>query len=396
MSLKELLKSRRSFLHDTGRMGAALAASNLLPVPITKLLAQSAKIKGKERLIVRSLQPDNLEPPVELLRSWLTPVDLFYVRNHLLTPEIKAEEWRLAVDGEVATPLRLSLDDLKKMPKVSLVVTLECAGNGRAFMVPQVAGVQWAKGGVSTAQWGGVRLADLLKRAGAKSTGKFVILDGGDKATDKTPDFVRQVPIAKAMDPDTLLAYEMNGEPLSQLHGSPLRAIVPGWEGAYAVKWLEQITVSEKEYDGFFVKTSYRYPAKRIAPGTKVDPKDMVPLTGMVVKSIISTPVDGSTEKAGNPIKVTGWAWAGESNIAKVEISLDNGATWLPARLGKERAKYAWRQFEFEWKAPEAGSFLVMSRATDDRGRVQPIAPQWNPSGYLWNVIDQVRVNVEA
>ena len=153
---------------------------------------------------------------------------------------------------------------------------------------------------------------------------------------------------------------------------------------------------TDQENDGFFVKTAYRYPTRRVAPGAAVDPKDMAPLTGLVVKSIISAPVDGNTVKIGSAVKVMGWAWAGESNITKVDISLDNGMTWMSAKLGRDQARYSWRQFEYEWKAAEVGSFLVMSRATDDKGREQPVAAQWNPSGYLWNVIDRVRINVEA
>lgn len=400
--IKEWLQSRRSFLNDARLMGVGLALSRLLPLPMNGLFRQTGqtakinKIPGKEQLIVRSLQPDNLEPPVQLLKSWVTPTELLYVRNHLPTPEMNAGEWKLTVEGAVATPLKLSLDDLKKLPRVESVVTLECAGNGRAFMVPAATGVQWEKGGVGTARWTGVRLAEVLKRAGAKPNGKFVIFDGGDKATDKTPDFVRQVPIAKAMDPDTLLAYELNGEPLPLLHGFPLRVIASGWIGAYSVKWLEKITVSEQENDGYFTGTAYRFPIPRVAPGAKVDPKQMAPIIGLIVKSLITTPADGGSEKAGSTVKIAGWAWAGESKIAKVELSLDNGATWVQAKLGQERAKYAWREFEYDWKATAPGSYLILSRATDDRGRSQPIIGQWNPQGYMWNVIDRIRVEIKA
>jgi sulfite oxidase len=209
------------------------------------------------------------------------------------------------------------------------------------------------------------------------------------------PDFLRNVPIDKAMHPDTILAYEMNGEPVPALHGFPLRAIIPGWEGAYAVKWLNHVQVIDKEHDGFFVKTAYRYPNRRVAPGAAVDPKDMVPLTGLVVKSFINSPLEGAAVKPGK-IRVTGFAWAGESKIAKVDVSIDNGSTWAPALLGRERERYAWQSFEHELTITGPGSYLIMSRATDEKGQIQPVAPQWNPSGYLWNVIDKVRINVEA
>jgi DMSO/TMAO reductase YedYZ molybdopterin-dependent catalytic subunit len=293
-------------------------------------------------------------------------------------------------------PLSLSLEDLRKLPKASVTVTLECAGNGRAFYEPAVAGIQWEKGAVGTAKWTGARLADVLKKAGIKSSAKFIFHNGADKSIGTMPDFIRQVPLEKAIHPDTILAYEMNNESLPPLHGYPLRAVVPGWEGAYAVKWLNHITVSDKENEGFFVKTAYRYPTKLGAPGAAVDPKDMAPLTGLIVKSIISAPTENTTIKTGNALRVIGWAWAGESNITRVDVSLDNGTTWTPAKLGREQARYAWRQFEYEWRPAQPGSFLVMARATDDKGRVQPVAPTWNPSGYLWNVIDRIRVNVEA
>ena len=384
---------RRTFLINLGRVSAAVGLTQLLPVSV-KNFAQTAaaKIAGKEKLIVRSARPEDLETPVELLNSWLTPNDLFYVRHHAYVPEAVGD-WKLTIEGEVGKPLTLTLDDLKKLPKVTSTVTLECAGNGRAFMDPPVAGIQWEKGAVGTAKWGGAKLSDVLKVAGIKPSGKFVYLNGADVGIAKQPDFVRQVPIEKAG--DTILAYEMNGEALPKLHGAPVRAVVSGWEGAYAVKWLNQITVSDKESESFWVKTGYRFPTKRVAPGAAVDAKDMAPVTGLVVKSLISAPNDGATVKAGSAVKVSGFAWAGEANITKVDISLDNGQTWQAAKLGKEQAKFTWRQFEFEWKPTDAGSYLVMARATDDKGRQQPVAVQWNPSGYLYNVIDRIRVNVE-
>lgn len=384
--------SRRSFLINAGRAAGALGLSQLVPLHSG---AQSQKIPGKERLIVRSAKPEDLETPVELLNSWITPNDLFYVRHHMYAPTVQAESWSLKVDGEVNQPLTLSLADIKKMPKTTMTVTLECAGNGRAFYEPAVAGVQWEKGAVGTARWGGVRLADVLKKAGLRSSAKFVFLDGADVPLQKMPDFIRQVPLEKALHPDTLLAYEMNGEPLPVLHGFPLRAVVPGWEGAYAVKWLQHIQVSDKENDGFWVRTAYRYPTKRVAPGAAVDAKDMAPVAGIFVKSFITSPAEGTSLKVGGTLRVTGLAWAGEANITKVDVSLDNGSTWIPAKLGKDQAKYTWRQFEYESKLTAPGSFLVMARATDDRGRTQPIVAQWNPSGYLWNAIDHVRINVE-
>ena len=171
---------------------------------------------------------------------------------------------------------------------------------------------------------------------------------------------------------------------------------MPGWEGAYSVKWLENIVALDAEFDGFFVKTAYRYPTRRVMPGAAVDAKDMAPLTGLVVKSLITSPKDKSSAKTGQSVLVSGFAWAGEDDIAKVDISVDGGSTWMPADLGRDREKYAWRQFSRELKFPTVGYYTVMSRAADQHGRMQPLEPAWNPSGYLWNAIDKVRLNVEA
>jgi DMSO/TMAO reductase YedYZ molybdopterin-dependent catalytic subunit len=383
------LFSRRDLLVGAGQAGAGLAISQLLPESV---FAQNV-IKGKEKLIVRSIRPEDLETPVGLLNTYLTPNDLFYVRHHSYAPNVKLDEWKLAVDGEVAQSLALTLDDLKKLPKATVTVTLECAGNGRAFYDPPVAGIQWEKGAVGTARFSGARLADVLKRAGVKPTGKYVALNGADKPVGKQPDFIRNVPMDKAMHLDTILAYEMNGQPIPPLHGFPLRAIVPGWEGAYSVKWLNHVQVIDKEHEGFFVKTAYRYPNRRVAPGAAVDPKDMIPLTGLIVKSFINAPLDGASVKPGR-IRIAGFAWAGESMISRVDVSTNNGGSWTMARLGREREKYAWQSFESDVAITAPGSYLLMARATDDQGRSQPVAPQWNPSGYLWNVIDKVRINV--
>jgi sulfite oxidase len=382
---------RRDFLIGAGQLTAGLA---LMPALPESAFAQTV-IKGKEKLIVRSIRPEDLETPVSLLNSWITPNDLFYVRHHLYAPKVDVNEWKLTVGGEVQNPITLTLDELKRAPKHAVTVSLECAGNGRAFFDPPVAGIQWEKGAVGTARFAGARLADVLNKAGVKPSGQYVAMNGADKPLGKMPDFIRNIPIKKALDADTILAYEMNGEALPFLHGFPLRVVVPGWEGAYAVKWLTDIQVIEKEYDGFFVKTAYRFPNRPVAPGEAVAPQDMIPLTGLVVKSFINSPLEGATVATGK-IRVSGFAWAGESNIDKVDVSMDNGSSWFPAKLGKERERYAWQSFEYEFDIARPGSYLLMSRATDDKGKVQPVAPWWNPSGYLWNVIDKVRINVKA
>jgi DMSO/TMAO reductase YedYZ molybdopterin-dependent catalytic subunit len=381
-------------LRAAAELGALGAVAGALPAGV---LAQAgpAVAPGKEKLLVRSLRPPDYETPVALLDSWITPIESFYVRSHLPIPAAAdAAAFRLQIDGEVAAPAVLSLDDIRRLPRTTMTATLECAGNGRGFYQPAVAGVQWARGAVGTARWTGARMADVLKRAGVKSSGRFVVMDGADRPPGTMPDFVRQVPIGKAMDPDTLIAYEMNGAPIPQLHGFPLRAIVPGWEGAYWMKWLTSLRVMDREFDGFWVSTAYRYPAKRVAPGAAVDPKDMAPLTGLAVKSLITRPLEGSAHAPGR-IEVGGFAWAGENDVAGVDVSIDQGATWQPARLTGDSARYTWRRFAHSFAAGRPESYLIMTRAKDSAGRVQPIVPQWNPSGYLWNAPDSVRIEVK-
>lgn len=387
--------SRRDLLAAGAHAVAFLAASRIVPQSLFAQAARPTVAAGKEKLVVRSLRPPDYESPVALLDSFITPTDNFYVRCHLPVPaSLDAASWTLQIEGEVATPSMLTLEEIRRMPSHTITATLECAGNGRAFYDPPVAGIQWGKGAVGTARWKGVRMADVLKRVGVRNTGKFVVMNGADRALGSMQDFVRQVPIDKAMHADTLIAYEMNDQPITPVHGFPLRAIIPGWEGAYAMKWLTNLRVIDREFDGFWVATGYRYPTKRVAPGAAVDAKDMAPLTGLVVKSLITRPLDGATLSPGR-VDVGGFAWAGEAGISKVELSIDHGATWQPARLTGESAKYTWRRFEGQFNATKPESYLVMSRATDTNGQTQPMAPPWNPSGYLWNAPDSVRIEVK-
>lgn len=381
---------RRTFLHTVGRLAPGAATAALLPSA-----AAAQQVVSKARLIVRSPRPEDLETPVRLLTTWITPNDLFYVRSHFYTPSIEERAWTLRVDGEVGSALQLTLADLRALPATTQVVTLECAGNGRAFFDPPVAGVQWEKGAVGTAAWTGVRLTDVLRKADVRPSARYLWLDGADRGVGRAPDFIRSLPIEKAMDPDTLLAYEMNGQPLPLPHGFPLRAIVPGWEGAYSIKWLTHIQASTRDHDGPFVQAGYRYPRRPVSPGTLVPASETVPLRAMPVKSLITAPVDNAAV-APDAIRVAGFAWAGDTEISRVDVSIDAGRTWMEAQLGRDRARYAWRQFEYLWRTPDAGSYLVMSRATDRRGRTQPIVSEWNPAGYVWNAIDQVRINVGA
>lgn len=387
------MNSRRDFLKHLS--GAALAAGAVLRLPVWALpQGQTVEVPGEDGMILRSFRFVDLESPVEYFNTWLTPVPHFFVRNHMHEPsELNADDWRLSIGGEVEKPLTLSLADLSKIAKYSVVNTLECAGNGRGLQRPQVPGIQWGKGAVGTARFSGPRLRDVLQRAAIKSTGKHVMFRGLDEVPGKVPPFVRSIPVEKALDADTLIATHMNGLPLAKHHGFPARALVPGWIGAASCKWLTEIKVLETEFAGNFMNPGYRLPNQPVKPGDTVKPEDTHPVTALGVKSVIAGPSDGSTVKTGKLI-VHGAAWAGEADISKVEVSTDGGSTWNSSRLGREQAHYAWRLWNYEWNAGKSGDYTILSRATDNQGRTQPATPVWNPSGYLYNAVDQVKIHV--
>ena len=388
------MSSRRKFVKQ---MSAAALAAAAAPAMLTWALplpqGQSVEVPGEDGMILRSFRFADLETPVEYFNSWLTPVPHFFVRNHMHEPsELNADDWRLTIGGEVENPVTLKLAELSKLETHAVVNTLECAGNGRSLQRPQVPGIQWGKGAVSTARFSGPRLRDVLQRAAVKSSGKHVMFRGLDEVPGKVPPFIRSIPIEKALDSDTLLATHMNGAALTQHHGFPARALVPGWIGAASCKWLTEIKVLENEFVGNFMSPAYRFPNQPVKPGDAVKPEDTHPLTALNVKSVISGPADGASVKAGN-VNVHGAAWAGEADVVKVEVSTDGGSTWTAANLSHERARYAWRLWSYEWKA-QGGNYAILSRATDSQGRTQPAVPAWNPSGYLYNAVDQVKVHV--
>ena len=355
---------------------------------------QIVDFPSEDGMVLRSFRFIDLESPVEYFNTWLTPVPHFFVRNHMHEPsELDAGEWRLTIGGEVERPLTLSYADLRKTQSHSLVNTLECAGNGRGLYRPQVPGIQWGKGAVGTARFSGPQLRDVLHRAGVKATGKHVMFRGLDEVPGKVPPFIRSIPIEKALDGDTIIATHMNGSPLTKHHGFPARVLVPGWVGSASCKWLTELRVLEAEFVGNFMNPGYRMPNQPVQPGQAVKPEDTHPLTALTVKSVIAAPSDGANVNPGR-VMVHGAAWAGEADITKVEISTDGGASWNPAALSHEQAHYAWRLWSYAWRADKAGDHAIMSRATDNLGRTQPTAAVWNPSGYLYNAIDQVKVHV--
>lgn len=389
--------TRRTFL---GRMAGGLALA------LTAGAAGLGPARGEsghgpseagDRRIRRVARPYDAETRVEDFRSWLTPNDRFFVRSHFGPPspdKIDKAVWRLALGGLVLRPLSLSFDDLSAFEEVSVTAVLQCSGNGRAFHRPKVPGVQWERGAVGNAKWTGIRLRDLLQRAGPMDPARHLHLQGADRpVAATTPLFLRSIPIDKAMHPDTILAYRMNDAPLPLLHGAPLRLITPGWMGESCMKWLTDLTLAEEEAKGYYMETAYRYPVRPVTPGEPVNPQDLRPVEAMAVKSLITSPGEGAAVPPG-PVTIEGVAWTGEGRVTAVEVSLDEGRSWQAARLRGEDRPYAWRPWDFPWRATEPGRQAILCRATDDRGRVQPLAAPWNPGGFLWNGVDRVTVQV--
>jgi DMSO/TMAO reductase YedYZ molybdopterin-dependent catalytic subunit len=354
------------------------------------------RFPGKRPMLVQNDFPEDLETPVEYFDTWITPNDAFFVRQHLPRPKVDAGSWRLKAGGMVSSPLTLTLDDLKKMPQVKVPATLECAGNGRTNFRPKVPGLQWSKGAMGNAEWRGVRMVDLLKRAGAATGAKYGNFNGADNGVAKTPDFIRSIPMRKLMHESTIVALEMNGAPLPEIHGFPARLIVPGWDGASWVKWVTEMELSEEPSKGFYFATAYRYPKYSPAPGSAVKPEDMEVLEGMAVTSYFARPAHGSTAKKGSALRLQGVAYAGENRVSRVEVSTDGGSRWIDAKLSPQNYPFAWRLFTYDWTPSMQGYHILCSRATDSAGRVQPVECPWNPGGYMWNSIDRIGVNVEA
>jgi DMSO/TMAO reductase YedYZ molybdopterin-dependent catalytic subunit len=349
-----------------------------------------------QEMVIRSVRPEDLEMPLEGFSDFITPLDRFFVRTHVYTPRIDLSEWRLQVDGHVDTPLTMTLEDVRRMPAVELVSVLECAGNGRGFYEPSVPGLQWGHGAVGNGRWRGVRLADVLRRAGLRASAKEVLFNGADVGLSTMPDFQRSIPVTKALDSSTLLAYEMNGETLPVNHGFPLRAVVPGWAGDSWMKWVTSISVLNREHDGFWMARAYRHPGRPVPPGAAIPPEQMQPVTSLRVKSVIAAPFDGSQVLNGQPVVVRGAAWSSDAGpVTAVDVSVDGGRRWMAARLqSNQQTRFGWRLWDLTWTPSREAYYTIYARATDRAGNTQPFDQEWNPSGYSWNVIPRVGVNV--
>ena len=371
--------------------------------PAKRPATKRRSIPGKGRLTVLGDHPLVAETPESLLDDDTTPTAKFFVRNNGLLPERsrRPERWTVTVDGEVEQPLTLSLAELKtNFAPVTLRMLLECGGNGRSFFSPRVKGVQWTHGGAGCPEWTGVRLADVLSAARLKPGALFSGHYGPDPAlsgSTRKPTMSRGVPVAKLLDESNLIAWAINGEPLPLLHGFPLRLVIPGWPASVSTKWLTRIWIRDRYHDGPGMGgESYRVPVKPMRPGDPVDPGNLADLESMPVRSIISRPADAARFAAGTRVvDLRGAAWAGDYTVARVDLSIDGGATWQPADLAPLKNRYDWQRWTASLSFPSDGYYEILSRATDSRGVMQPYkVVNWNPQGYGGNPMHRIAIQI--
>lgn len=354
-------------------------------------------IEGKDGLTVLNGRPLSAETPPHLLDDEVTPVARHFIRNNGIVPQdLNPATWKLRVDGLVRNPMTLGIVDLRdRFEVVTCRLVIECGGNGRAGFEPPARGNQWTYGAVGCSEWTGVRLADVLAAAGVSDSAVHTAHEGADVHLSGTPGKLpisRGVPLAKAMDPYSLIAFAMNGGPLHPMNGAPLRLVIPGWPGSCSQKWLTRIWLRDVVHDGpKMTGSSYRVPPYPVAPGESMPAEDMRIIHAMPVKSLITRPQTGVT-LGGRELQVAGHAWAGDTEVARVDVSIDYGATWQPANLAPPHNPHAWQRFSARVKLPRAGYYQVWARATDRGGVSQPFAPAWNPKGYLNNALHHVAV----
>jgi len=378
-----------------GLIPAALAASD-----------EPFSLPGTDGLTVLNDRPINAETPAHLLNDDVTPSSRLFVRNNGIPPEVTPgvnDNWVFDIAGEACgKPMSMTLGELKKNFKQHrLQLQIECAGNGRSEFVPPASGNQWTVGAVGCPEWTGVRLRDVLEYAGMTDAAVYVAYEGADAHLSgdsaKRP-ISRGVPVAKALEDESMLVFAMNGEPLPLLHGAPLRMLCPGWPASVSGKWLNKLLLRDRVHDGEkMLGESYRVPAKPVAPGAEVPEENMTIIESLPVKSLITLPKSGIVHALGKPLAVHGHAWAGDRAVRELYTSIDFGATWQKAKLRKPANRLAWQHFDAEVKFPQEGYYEVWARAVDDRGKGQPmVLPGWNPRGYLNNACHRVAVSVRA
>jgi DMSO/TMAO reductase YedYZ molybdopterin-dependent catalytic subunit len=398
---------RRRFLQGAGVLGAALATGparaegsvklGLPSGPDDRDLTTAFPEKGK--MILQRTRPPLLETPFEVFdRGVFTPNDQFFVRWHwaVIPEQVDVVAFKLAVRGHVNAALSLSMADVLALPRFEIAAVNQCSGNSRGFFQPRVAGGEWANGAMGNAKWTGVRLRDVLDRAGVKPGAVAVRFNGLDQpVVDGAPDFMKSLDIDHARDGEVMLAYRMNGKQLPLLNGFPLRLIVPGWYSTYWVKMLNDIEVLAAPDDSFWMATAYRIPD---TPGANVKPGETgfktVPINRMVPRSFFTNVTDATTVKPAASLPVRGIAFGGDRAVARVDLSADGGKTWQETALGPDEGTYSFRQWTTQVAAPASGSLTLMARCTNTAEVTQTTEPIWNPSGFMLNVIESVRVTV--
>jgi DMSO/TMAO reductase YedYZ molybdopterin-dependent catalytic subunit len=412
-------RGRRGFLGGSGLAAVGAVIGGAMPfsqsgipgahaqgaaAPAAPKGPQFLKFPGKnEGLVVLGDRPLVAETPESLLDDDTTPTEKFYIRNNGQIPdEVKDPDgWKIVIDGSVENKIEITLGELKKKYKaVTYRMVLECGGNGRSAFSPPARGNQWTNGGAGCAEWTGVALADVLKDAKPKPSAIYTSHYAADLhlSGDATKQPIsRGVRLPKAMEEHTLIAWGMNGQPLPNIHGGPVRLIVPGWAGSASQKWLTKITLIDKEHDGpGMTEFSYRVPIKPMIPGDKGDPKNFKVLESMPVRSIVTSPANGAKIAAGTKeLQLRGAAWAGDLRVKQVDVSTDFGATWQKANLGQPKNKFDWQRWTAAVKLPSDGYFEIWVRATDENGVMQPHqAGFWNPQGYGGNAMHRIAVLV--
>jgi len=350
--------------------------------------------KLRDGKIVLSENPLVLETPLEELTKFITPTKSFYVRTHFPIPQIDKDKWRLRIEGRVKNPCEINFGELTKLESRTIPVTLECAGNDRGFLEAEVKGVQWTHGGISNAEWTGVPLSILLKQAGVQSGALELILEGADRGKLDDPKsprgeihFARSIPIEKTG--DVLLAYKMNDVDIPPEHGFPVRAIVPGWYAVASVKWLQRIIVTDQPFNGYYQTLDYAFWKRR------GDNAELTAISEMQTKAAIAQPGEGETVSTNSNVHVRGAAWTGSGEIAKVELSIDHGKTWLETRLTGESKPNAWRLWEFDWRTPaKPGKATLIARAIDSTGGTQPLERDVDRGAYMINHLLPIEVEV--
>ena len=403
--------NRRQFLEQSTRLGVAALISNSLlsralaadhpdniTLPFTNGERPLVTYPQKRPLIRVTTRPPQLETPFAVFNEGLlTPNDAFFVRYHLanIPTAIDGATFEVALAGNVKTPTRFSVADLKsKFEPVEVIAVNQCSGNSRGFFSPRVSGGQLGNGAMGNARWKGVRLRDVLDRVGVGAGARQVTFNGADESViPATPDFVKALEIDHARDGEVLIAYEMNGAELPFLNGFPLRLVVPGFYGTYWVKHLNAITVVNEPFTGFWMEKAYRIPdtpGASITPGTV--PRTTIPIARFNVRSFITSHAEGAAIRTGQETRLRGIAFDGGSGIRGLTFSYDGGRTWREAQLGEDHGRYSFREWTAIFTARQPGNYELKCRATNGSGDVQPLTPNWNPAGYMRNVVETVNV----